>query len=216
MRLLIVEDHELLSGTLAIALRQHGLTVDTTAGPSGESIVEAVRQQAPVLVLLDLELGDRLGSGLDLVGPLTRAGGRVVIMTGVTDRPRLAACVEAGAIGIVSKTDGFDELVDAIRRSADGEQILSERQRQDLLADLRSQRLADHNRLAPFEALTAREQAVLAGLVAGESAEAIAAKSYVSLSTVRTQIRSVLQKLGVNSQLTAVALAREAGWPPEG
>lgn len=169
----------------------------------------------PVLVLLDLELGDRLGSGLDLIRPLTETGARVVIMTGVTDRPRLAACVEAGAIGIISKTDGFDELVDAIRRAADGEQILSERQRQDLLADLRSQRQADSARLAPFEALTAREQAVLAGLVAGESAETIAAKSYVSLSTVRTQIRSVLQKLGVNSQLTAVAFAREAGWPPD-
>jgi DNA-binding NarL/FixJ family response regulator len=211
---LIVEDHELLSATLALALRQLGLEVETTHGPAPEDVVELARQLAPVLVLLDLELGDGLGSGLDLVRPLSAAGAKVVIMSGVTDRARLAACLEAGAMGIVSKTTGFDDLVEAVRRLAEGQAILSENDRQELLADLRAKRSADRQRLAPFEALTSREKAVLAGLVAGESAEEIAARSYVSLSTVRTQIRSILLKLRVNSQLTAVALAREAGWPP--
>ena len=214
-RLLIVEDHELLSGTLAFALRQLGIEVETSHGPTPEDVVEAAQRLAPVLVLLDLELGGGLGSGLDLVVPLTAVGAKVVIMTGVTDRARLAACLEAGAMGIVSKTTGFDDLIDAVRRLAEGHSILSENDRQELLAALRAKRTADHQRLAPFEALTSREKAVLTGLVAGESAEEIAARSYVSLSTVRTQIRSILLKLQVKSQLTAVALAREAGWPPE-
>ncbi len=109
----------------------------------------------------------------------------------------------------------FDDLVAAVQRLAHGGSILSDNQRQELLADLRAKRTADRRRLAPFQTLTAWEKAVLAGLVAGESAEAIAARSYVSLSTVRTQIRSILLKLRVKSQLNAVALAREAGWPPE-
>ena len=214
-RLLIVEDHELLSGTLALALRQLGIEAETCAGPAPDDIVGRAKELAPVLVLLDLELGKGLGSGLDLVRPLTTSGAKVVIMTGVTDRARLAACLEAGALGIVSKTTGFDELIETVRRLASGEAILSDNDRQELLADLRAQRAADRQRLAPFEALTSREKAVLAGLVAGESAEAIAARSYVSLSTVRTQIRSILLKLRVKSQLTAVAMAREAGWPPK-
>jgi DNA-binding NarL/FixJ family response regulator len=214
-RLLIVEDHELLSGTLAFALRQLGIEVESSHGPTPDDVVAAANRLAPVLVLLDLELGGGLGSGLDLVRPLTGAGAKVVIMTGVTDRARLAACLEAGAIGIVSKTSGFGDLVEAVRRLAEGHAILSENDRQELLAHLRVKRSADRQRLAPFEALTSREKAVLAGLVAGESAEAIAARSYVSLSTVRTQIRSILLKLRVKSQLTAVALAREAGWPPD-
>ncbi len=102
MRLLIVEDHELLSGTLALALRQLGIDVETSQGPTPDDIVEAARRLAPALVLIDLELGNRLGSGLDLVKPLTAAGAKVVIMSGVTDRARLAACLEAGATGIVS------------------------------------------------------------------------------------------------------------------
>jgi DNA-binding NarL/FixJ family response regulator len=215
-RLLILEDHELLSGTLALALRQRGLHVEAMNGPSREAVLERVAALAPVLVLLDLDLGPALGNGVELVRPLVEAGARVVIMSGDTSRPRLGACVEAGASGIVPKASRFDELVEAVQRSAEGRDLLPESERQSLLAELRESRRAGQRRLAPFHSLTPREQAVLARLMAGESAEAIAEHSYVSLATVRSQIRGILTKLGVNSQLAAVALAREAGWRPPG
>jgi DNA-binding NarL/FixJ family response regulator len=60
--------------------------------------------------------------------------------------------------------------------------------------------------------LTRREREILSDLMAGRRAAAIARHSYVSLNTVRTQIRSLLRKLGVHSQLEAVALARRSGW----
>ena len=63
-----------------------------------------------------------------------------------------------------------------------------------------------------FDWLTARESAVLAMLMDGQSVARISAACYVSEATVRTQVRAVLQKLGVNSQLEAVALATRAGW----
>ena len=50
----------------------------------------------------------------------------------------------------------------------------------------------------------------------GSSAQSIAQDSFVSMATVRTQIRSILQKLGVNSQLAAAAMARSAGWQAHG
>lgn len=215
-RLLIVEDHELLSGTLALALRQRGLQVEAVNGPTPEAVVERAAALAPVLVLLDLDLGRALGSGVDLVRPLVAAGARVVIMSGDTNRARLGACVEAGASGIVSKASKFEDLVDAVHRSADGGRLLPEGERQALLADLRASRRAREERLGPFAHLTPREQAVLGRLMAGESAESIAERSYVSLATVRSQIRAILSKLGVNSQLAAVALARDAGWSPPG
>jgi DNA-binding NarL/FixJ family response regulator len=62
--------------------------------------------------------------------------------------------------------------------------------------------------------LTSREQRVLAGLVDGLSAEQIAEEHFVALTTVRSQIRSILQKLGVRSQLAAVAMANRSGWTP--
>ncbi|HUQ64248.1 MAG TPA: response regulator transcription factor [Acidimicrobiales bacterium] len=215
LNLLIVEDHELLAGTLALALRQRGHEVETAAESSVTGIAELARRLAPVLVLLDLELGPPLGNGKDLVAPLVEVGARVLMVTGVIDRARLGECIEAGAIGVASKTAGFEALVDSVGRAARGDQILRDNERQDLLAAARLRRRADSARLAPFASLTHREKAVLARLVAGESAETIADKSYVSLATVRTQIRAILLKLDVNSQLAAVALAREAGWPTD-
>jgi DNA-binding NarL/FixJ family response regulator len=63
------------------------------------------------------------------------------------------------------------------------------------------------------ERLTRREQEVLIALIDGQPAQSIADETFTSVRTVRGHIQSVLDKLGVSSQLTAVAKAREAGWP---
>lgn len=213
MKVLIVEDHELLAGTMAMALRQQGLDVHAAAGPSGAAVVELARKLAPVLILLDLDLGAALGSGLDLIRPLVATGARVVMVTGVADQARLGACLEAGAVGVVSKAAEFSVLIETVNRAIDGGPLMRDEDRQALLDAARDRRRADHDRLAPFDALSPKEQAVLVHLLAGESAETIAERSYVSLATVRSHIRAILLKLGVNSQLAAVALARNAGWP---
>ncbi len=71
------------------------------------------------------------------------------------------------------------------------------------------------SRLELFARLTEREQFVLSELMEGHGAEDIAKAAFVSISTVRSQIKAILQKLGVNSQLAAVAMARRAGWALE-
>ncbi|HEX3542644.1 MAG TPA: response regulator transcription factor [Acidimicrobiales bacterium] len=211
-RLIVIDDDALLAQLLAIELGAEGLDVEIAAGPTVESVLQQVRTLAPVVVLLDLNLGPPLGSGLDLIGPLRQAGGQVLMMTTDQNGAHLAACVEAGAIGIVDKASGFHDLVAAVCHAIAGEQVLSEGQRQDFVSILRAQRLADGMRLAPFASLTPREQLVLAALMAGEAADAIAVRSNVSLATIRSQIHAVLLKLGVNSQLAAVALAQRQRW----
>jgi DNA-binding NarL/FixJ family response regulator len=212
---LIVEDHELLAESLALALRREGLEVTVATGPTAEAVLETGKRLRPAVTLLDLNLGDELGTGLALVAPLAAGGSRVVMCTGTTDRLELARCVEAGAIGLASKRDAFDGLLEMVRGALAGEQLIAPGERQELLAELHRHRLAERDRLAPFQALTRREEAVLELLIEGNSAEAIAAKSFVSLATVRSQIRSILQKLNVNTQLAAVALARRHGWRAE-
>jgi DNA-binding NarL/FixJ family response regulator len=67
-----------------------------------------------------------------------------------------------------------------------------------------------------FEFLTCREQQVLTALMDGTTAVQIARQCFMSPSTVRHHIRSILLKLNVNSQLAAVVAAYQAGWPLEG
>ena len=64
----------------------------------------------------------------------------------------------------------------------------------------------------PFDRLTSREQQVLHALADGRSVACIAEDWFVSEATVRSQVRGVLLKLGVSSQLEAVARATKAGW----
>lgn len=212
---LIVEDHELLSQGVSLALRASGYDVTVATEPTLEAVVALAEQVRPAVVLLDLQLG-ALGSGYDVIAPLTDTGAQVLMLTGVTDDVELGACVEAGAIGVVAKSSTFDALLARIDEVLEGQPNLQARERERWLDALRKHRLDRRSALEPFGRLTAREAETLALLMDGRAAESIAQETFVSLATVRSHIRSILQKLGVNSQLAAVALARRAGWAPSG
>jgi len=113
---------------------------------------------------------------------------------------------------VVGKTAAFDVVLDRILRAIRHDRAMPVAERDTLLAAVRERRAHDRDRLAPFESLTPREQAVLAELMEGSSAEQIAESSFVSTATVRSQIRAVLAKLSVHSQVAAVARAHRAGW----
>ena len=105
------------------------------------------------------------------------------------------------------------KTVDQILAMVKGEQLLSEFRRNELLHLFRTHRVDRDNRFMPFESLSRREGEVLCLLMEGHSVAKIAESSFVSIGTVRTQVKAILRKLGVNSQAAAVALAYRSGWP---
>jgi two-component system nitrate/nitrite response regulator NarL len=213
-RVLVVDDHPLVATGLQIALRARGWTVEVAAGPSPGAVIAQAEAFAPDCVLLDLHLGPELGSGVDLIGPLRALGAAVVMLTAETDRFALAACLEAGAEGWICKNAFLDTVVEAIDDVIAGRPLLGRTAREALLDELRSRRASLQDAQSPFDRLSPREQCVLGALVEGMSAEEIAETHYVSLATVRSQIRAILQKLGVRSQLAAVVHANRVGWKP--
>ena len=181
---------------------------------SVDAVLAMASELRPDVVLLDLDLGPQLGSGIELVPELRSLDARIVIVSGTTSRLDLAAAVEAGAAGIVGKSQPVGELVAAVQAVADGRTILTLSQRDALLRELQASRAARAFELERFQRLTPREQEVLRGLMKGLRVRDLARAASLSQATVRTQIRGVLTKLGVRSQLEAVAQARTAGWPP--
>jgi len=211
-RVLVVEDHAVLADGLAHALAEEGFTVAVVDGPSEEAIVRAASDACADVVLLDLVLGDAIGLTLPLIEPLRATGAEVLVLTGATDPVLLGQSLEAGACGVVGKTAAFDVVLERVGRALRHEGAMPIAERDAFLAALRDRRTHDRARLAPFESLTPREQAVLGDLMEGSSAEQIAESSFVSTATVRSQIRAVLAKLSVHSQVAAVARAHRAGW----
>ena len=208
---LIIDDHVLVARMLTEALRSRGYDARHCRSTSDETVLGAIRSFAPTIALLDLDLGDdRMGTRF--IPALRDAGTRVLMVTGTSDPMQLAECVEAGADGLLPKTGNIDELVDALERIADGGSSISEEQRSSLLAELARGRDEVRRRREAFEALTPREREVLRALMDGKQAQTIADETFTSIRTVRGHIERVLAKLGVNSQLAAVARANEVGW----
>ncbi|GAA2565543.1 LuxR C-terminal-related transcriptional regulator [Pseudonocardia hydrocarbonoxydans] len=211
----IVDDHQLVGVALTAALRAHGIRtryVDPTADPG---LPAALDDDDPGLVVLDLDLGPGPDGasidGVDLV-PRVRATGRdVLLLTGSRDRPRIAAAVAAGALGWLAKSLPFDEIVATIAATARGEHRFDPGPRSALVAEHHAAAGARRELDRRWSRLTPREREVLARLVDGRRVADVAREFVVAEATVRTQVRSILAKLEVRSQLEAVAVARTVG-----
>ncbi len=212
LRVALVDDHRLLAQALALALRARGHEALLLDPAAPETTARAVAAAPPDVVVLDLHLGAHDPAGGDRLVGVVAPLAPVLVLTAETDRARWGRCLRSGARAVVSKEADLERVVAAVEAVAAGEQLLDEPERTALL---RAAVLAERDeaaRLAPFRQLTPREQAVLEAVVDGLPALEIASASSVSEATVRTQIRAVLAKLGVRSQLAAAAAARRAGW----
>lgn len=210
---LIVDDHELFGVSLCEALCARGLAAHEMAPRHPREIVRRAEELDVDLVVLDLNLGEDADGepmrGADAVAVLRQAGRPVLIVTGSRDMPGTAAAIAAGAVGLVPKTSSFDVLLEAVQVAAGGHSVMNDIERETWLA--RHQILLERDRALSDQLgqLSPREREVLELLAQGLRPAAVAERFVVSLGTVRAQIRSVLGKLGVNSQLEAVAVLRE-------
>jgi len=210
-RILVVAGSNLLGEALASALESYGFTSRHVV-PQGPEIESGIEWQ-PNLVLIDA-LSFDFTSGTELAGRLCGAGLRVCVIDALGDSDRFNVWTSAGASALIDSSERFDELFLTVSRllrttpMRDRSGLSSEERALARSAEARRQ----DPRLQPFAVLTEREQTVLAELMEGRCAEEIARAAFVSISTVRSQIKAILQKLGVNSQLAAVALARRADW----
>lgn len=212
MTVLIVEDHELLAQSLGVALGAEDVAVEVARLADGADVLEQAERVRPAVVLLDLDLGEGREGGEALVAPLVGLGARVVVVTGASDPLRLGTCLEQGAAAVLSKAQPFEQVLAAVLDAQAGAPVMRDGDRQELLAAMRRRRAEEGERRRPFDALTPREAEVLQLLMQGRAADAVAKHFVVSEATVRTQIRGVLTKLGVSSQLAAVAEAHRVGW----
>ena len=196
----IIDDHPVLAEALAGVLVGFGIEARAIPATSMESVIAEVEDTTPTVALVDYHLGD-LGTAEPIMRGLWDRGVKVVALTGDFSDLTRARCLEAGAAGVVSKGTSTGEILVALSAAAAGERLVGDDERHELLGILRRERSRRIQDLRRFETLTARERDVLAGICEGQSAAEIADSSYVSLATVRSQIRAILLKLGVTSQL---------------
>ncbi|HXX91584.1 MAG TPA: helix-turn-helix transcriptional regulator [Acidimicrobiales bacterium] len=136
---------------------------------------------------------------------LVDAGADVVAVGAGASVAAIASCVSEGAVGLVDLWELAEHLQWLHAAASSGAPV---RSRRDLAAPIRARRARVPARpIDALASLTQCEQRVLYQMMTGASASGIAATQVVSVATVRSHIRAILRKLGVSSQLAAVALA---------
>lgn len=220
LRVMVADDHRVLVDALAARLDAEADIVVVGKTYSSVGARSMARSLRPDVLLLDVEFGDGDGSGdgLDIARRLQQElpATQIVMLTAHDDTATASAAVLAGVSGYVAKDATSSELIAAIRLAASGDAWIQPRILRRVLDDLAHRRprlTADQERVAR---LTDRETEILGLMVAGMDRAAIARRLYLSTNTVRTHVRNLFTKLGVNSSLEAVALGMRAGLGPAG
>lgn len=207
----LVEDHTSYAQALAAVIE---LTDDIEVvgrAQSADDAVEALTRHAPHVAVVDLDLPG--ASGVDVLDVLRdrRTGTAAVVLTALTDEAELGRAVEAGAAAVLHKSVEVTELLDVIRRVADGGTVLAAAPTSSWLRALAAERERTWMARTIRGALTPRETEILQLLAAGHGGDAIATRLVISADTVQTHVRNLLGKLGVGSRLEAVTLALRMG-----
>lgn len=214
-RVLIIDDHLLFAESMELALSLEGYDVRRLEPPEEGGSMATLRSLAlranARTVLLDLDLG-RFGDGVNLIGPLARANANVVVLTGSEDVGRWGACMRLGARKVLPKTGALQHALATVRRLHQGLPVVTREELEGLLEAWARDRQANDDVRRRLDQLTPRERQVLGALTEGRTVRAIAQASVVSEATVRTQVKSILSKLEVSSQLAAVGMANQVGW----
>jgi DNA-binding NarL/FixJ family response regulator len=209
LRVVIIDGHEMVRAGLRAMVADHsGIRVvgDAEDARTGLEVAEAL---APDVVLTEMRLRD--ADGLDVCRRLvTRGQARVVVFTADGDEPSVSRVLGAGACGYLLKRVSADELVTALLRVGAGELVVDPGLVSRGAATSTRVDAADH-RAARHLGLTPRESEVLALIVIGMTNTAISARLVVGEQTVKTHVRAIYRKLGVNDRESALATALREG-----
>jgi DNA-binding NarL/FixJ family response regulator len=211
IRILLADAHSLFREALATALgKEADLRVVGEARDGLQAVDEAIRAR-PDVALLEEDLPNCEGvRATRLIGERV-PDCRVILLAAEENQDTLAAAVEAGVSGYLTKSSPLTELIGAARAVHRGEMLVPPRMLGGLLSRLIHRRREQDEAMRRLARLTRRERQVLMLLADGGDNDSIAQALVISPQTARTHIQNVLGKLEVHSRLEAAALALQSG-----
>jgi len=207
IRLLLVDDHQMVRESLKRSMTDEGFDVVGEAA-DGEEAIEAAERLRPDVVLMDVTMPNV--DGVEATRAITEARPitRVVMLTMHADKEVLASAIRAGASGYLTKDSSVDEVASAVRMAADGNTALSPQLAATMLEEVRRLEVEPDD---DESIITKRETEVLQLIADGRSTPEVAADLYISQKTVKNHLASIYQKLEARDRTQAVLQAVRMG-----
>lgn len=195
----VADDHPVVRAGLVQMLTASGEVEVSGEADDGVGILRIIRRSGPRVVLSDFRMPGLDGAALCRAVRDERLATRVIVLSAYTDPAIVNRCRECGAAGFLGKDAGRGEILAAIRTVARGETAWPTPPATSPVSQFAA------------VSLSSRELEILTAVASGSSAPAIAARMHLSLSTVKTYLQRVYDKLGVNDRGAAVAEAMRRG-----
>jgi two-component system NarL family response regulator len=205
----VVDDHPVFRQGLISVLQQYPEFEVVGQAADGKRAVTVAREVQPDIVVMDvcMQGGNGIAATMALQQTLPQA--KVLIVTVSSKDEDLFAAVKAGARGYLLKNVSLRELIDSIRLVAQGEAIVSPAMAGRLLDEFKEADKAHPHR--ELGRLSQREQEVLKLVAQGASNREIGTRLFISETTVKAHLRTILEKLHAHNRAEAVALAATKG-----
>ena len=212
IRVAVVDDQALVRGGFAMVLgHQDDIEVVAEAG-TGVEAIEVARAHRPDVILMDIRMPEM--DGLEATSRIVEEADwpvRVLILTTFDPDEYVYKALRAGASGFVLKDIPPEELVTAVRTVAEGGALLSPAITRRLIDQFAERLAVDTAVSGRLERLTGREGEVLAAIARGSSNAEISEELFIGAATVKSQVSSILSKLGLRDRAQAVVFAYESG-----
>ena len=200
IRVMIVDDHTMVRRGLATFLKAYDDLELVGEAENGQFAIKLCGRIQPDVILMDMVMPDMNGAVATRKIREKFPKIQVIALTSFKEEELVKNALEAGAIGYLLKDVSADDLVKAIRAAHVGRATLSPEAAQALVHAASQPPVPGHD-------LTERERVVLALIVEGLNNTQIAGRLFISPSTIKSHVSSILSKLGVASRTEAVALA---------
>jgi DNA-binding NarL/FixJ family response regulator len=210
IRIIIADDHPIVRQGLEVVLNAQGDMSLVGQATNGEEAVRLAQELRPDVIIMDLQMPVK--DGLTAIREIDRSdvATNILVLTSFPEDDNVFAAIKAGAAGFILKDSPPDQLLGAIRTVYRGESVLHPTVARKLIQEIKQPA-----ELPPAEKpLTPRELEVLQYVAHGLSNREIAEELGVSVRTVTTHVRNILDKLHLANRTQAALYAIEKGIAP--